>query len=323
MEKPGIDSTDNGSTKTTELLEVMNPPYAEELVELQKSIDAALGGLRETFRSINAAFEPTRSMMQAIMSINSAILTNINDSVEAFSKAFTSSMSKTLDTWRAAAEVSRYHIRLYRALNDMQWTPVYEQDDPFWANIVEAMMGKEDLEETAFRIELNKVIKTYFKTIHTASLVVAWDKNPLMRNRICVVKQAVQAHKRGLFYVSVPVLIIQIEGLLWDAINVGNEAAEAQINKYRNKYSRISNGFPAIKKPISIDIVEPSVERSITDLFQKEDLVHDLDSINRHRILHGADCSYGTWDTSGRLIVLLDTLQLLLYEYTKEIHKGA
>ncbi len=63
-------------------------------------------------------------------------------------------------------------------------------------------------------------------------LEASWAKDPLLKRRVPVLHQALQAHRLGMFAVSTPTLIAQFEGLVADAVSHTGRMCEADLRGY-------------------------------------------------------------------------------------------
>ncbi len=118
-------------------------------------------------------------------------------------------------------------------------------------------------------------------------------------NRQKIISAAIDAHTLGIFELSIPVILIQIDGMSKEELGV--------------KFYASANG-----KPKTIDVIESLASGGFTDGFllplressgitaQEKHRDNYPDSVNRHEILHGIDIAYPSLINSLKVLSLLD-----------------
>lgn len=127
------------------------------------------------------------------------------------------------------------------------------------------------------------------------NLLDEWKDNPLIERRYSIIRDAVEAHIAGLYTLSVPVLMAQIEGFMW-SVDTGTE----WINQRKLKQLFTSPMFGIYKSPM---------ERFVNTLlaqFRRDEQA--FPNLNRNAVLHGIDTSYSTILNSLQLIIILQIL---------------
>jgi hypothetical protein len=133
-----------------------------------------------------------------------------------------------------------------------------------------------------------------------------------------IIQQAVDAHNNGLFDLSVPVFLVQADGISAEILNVS-------FFSKRNKKPVTSEAKLAV---IEDGIDESSPEYyyrflpldMLTSLNKNTDDLQDYEEgiLNRHNVIHGYDCDYGNITNSSKGIILLKYLADLK-EYTLSV----
>ncbi len=125
-------------------------------------------------------------------------------------------------------------------------------------------------------------------------------------NRKPILEKAFTAHSRCDFELSVPIFLIQADGICWELIKI-------------NLYSKDRNGFPKIKK-----YVESNEANSFRSIFlypltenlpinySKKDRDQGFSELNRHQVLHGEAVDYGIELNSLKSISLLNYIVKVL-----------
>ena len=123
-----------------------------------------------------------------------------------------------------------------------------------------------------------------------------------------ILSQVLQAHDAGLYGVSIPAAIAQVEGVIADRFHRGGRL---QNKKLKEEY--IPELWPTAEDLKQLVDLEPVVAR-LVDAFVTRVFLADFDwgdpipRLSRHAILHGADIDYGTLQNSIQALVWLDVL---------------
>ena len=125
-------------------------------------------------------------------------------------------------------------------------------------------------------------------------------------HRKCVFRSAFSAHREGCYNLSVPILLIQADGIWWDKFsnslfreNQRNSVVRKQMSELKDSYHDAILSF--LKEPIPLWKPERERDSSFTGL-------------NRHQILHGEAVNYGNEQNSLKAISLLSCLRWVLAE---------
>jgi hypothetical protein len=171
------------------------------------------------------------------------------------------------------------------------WYPVATQlpDEPALIGLID----NGDIEELDRRL---------VETIENALDEIEWDITQIAPTRRLPIKEAFEAHRNGKYYLSIPVVLAQAEGICIDSFGEKLFAA-------RNGKSRISSSV------LKLDKTHPQYDYQLSSMSllavlgainatesHSEGLMIDF---NRHRILHGKSTDYGTKINSCKAISLL------------------
>lgn len=146
-------------------------------------------------------------------------------------------------------------------------------------------------------------LRTYYEGVFGApgfldQLAATWAAHPLLKRRISLLHEALEAHKRRMFAVSIPTLIAQFEGLVADAVNHTGSMGGAVLRSYAAKLA----GGEAVTGCMFTSFV--------SDVFLVQ-FKHGAIAppFSRHAILHGGDIHYATEVNSRTAILLIDNLR--------------
>jgi hypothetical protein len=136
-----------------------------------------------------------------------------------------------------------------------------------------------------------------------------WNRAPLLSRRIHLLRAGVNAHLRGDYACSVPILLPQAEGVVFDCFR---GVKELELARQDALLDRLIRSNPFDEDP---DSVLDKFAQAVHDYYLRQVLVSigrldELpDSMNRHVILHGRDVAYNTKLNSTRAIILIDYLR--------------
>jgi hypothetical protein len=129
-----------------------------------------------------------------------------------------------------------------------------------------------------------------------------------------VLLNAFRAHERGEFVLSVPVFLIQADGICLDAAKVQLYGKQNKKPRIAGVLSKVASGAitSAMLSPLSsnIPLTADSTQRNEPD-FPKG-------ALNRHQVLHGEVTDYGTKANSFKTISLLN----YICDVRKSLQKG-
>jgi hypothetical protein len=141
-------------------------------------------------------------------------------------------------------------------------------------------------------------------------------RNSNVDKRFSILKEGVTAHLKEKYYLSVSVLIPQIEGLLKDAEqevglkgviswkDLDDRCLKNAVNTLMGKWKEeiwINNK--------SVDLLNENFPKVIAYLYKEYNSERDEENqLNRHGICHGIQTNFGTATSSLRLILIIDRI---------------
>ncbi len=182
-------------------------------------------------------------------------------------------------------------------------------------------ISREDVKNAAIKYKqgnrkaITQLFLTSYKKNNNKLLtetVKSWENNPLFKDRMIVIKDALKAHTDGLYTLSIPTLLPIGEGIASDYCKkkeIDTSAIRSLGDKkIKNAFQELSrNGiYPFPFPDLFIEIVENMVYKNTT---QARDPFHK--KLNRHGILHGSYIKYYDEARSLRCFLLLDALSSL------------
>lgn len=175
------------------------------------------------------------------------------------------------------------------ALAERGWYISAEMDIPF-LRLLQAAIESGDLSV------IDKLMESWVVSSISEIEARAATRFP---NRAAIIAAAIQAHQRQEFELSVPVLLIQVEGMC--------------VQEFETKLYSTKKGVPNTKELAELMIDGPITEVFLIPLCQPSGLTANADyrsnypyAINRHEILHGINTDYASLTNSLKAISLMD-----------------
>jgi len=130
-------------------------------------------------------------------------------------------------------------------------------------------------------------------------------------NRAHIFRQAFNAHREGLYYLTVPTLLAQADGAFFEQLG---------------EYFFIRRGEESFTKlkdldPVSKALLAPFFNRTSIRLSSHE-RPDGFDGLNRHLVLHGESCDYGTEVRSLQAISFLYYVAVILASVVETDSRG-
>ncbi|WP_313755968.1 hypothetical protein [Tissierella sp.] len=214
--------------------------------------------------------------------------------------------TETLDRFRKEAEESSNELkkqllermeRFYNLMYNLGWAPHLEMNVAEARKIVEASA-------TCGEDELEVMINDYYTKKYNIEAIDYflnnWEKSKTLKKRIPILKQAINAHKKGDYFLSTCIFISQLEGVIADSENhignMGGTKIRGYLEKRVTETETYSFGY-AYKNFFN--------ERLYCSFEHGKSM---QSPIGRHAILHGADTEYGTEVNSLKVILIFDNL---------------
>jgi hypothetical protein len=110
-----------------------------------------------------------------------------------------------------------------------------------------------------------------------------------------VLSDAFNSHRSGFFYASIPVLIAQADGVVWEKLSILLYSSKREA--LRRRESELEESGIGLSEVLMWPLLEPT---SLN--LSKGERPRDFVGMNRHLVLHGEDTTYGSERNSLRAI---------------------
>lgn len=249
-----------------------------------------LGESQSLAQSLAAVFGPARSMWSQIQ--NSI---RIPESSTAWNLP---PMSQWQDSAQHLAEAASGFgalvIKYTATLIAFRWPPPTMDTD--FGDMQHIVDIRDSLPQTEAETEIDAFMLQRHGSDYVRERLDEWRHHRWIRNRVPILEAAVNAHVQGLYELSVPTLLPQIEGIIWEGY--GSTSGCHQPEEMTLATSLCSDG---------LDFLDDMAKRFFLDTVLHEfSLGQPVPGLSRHAILHGIDTHYATQINSLKLILLFD-----------------
>lgn len=149
-----------------------------------------------------------------------------------------------------------------------------------------------------FRKDFETALIECFGSDVLTDKITSWSNKGLRAERLSILEKAVKAHCAGDYFLSIPVILAQMEGVIAEGMGHLGRMKGADMSKY---IETLAHGY-AVKPFYSS--VKDYVTSTLFVEFKWGN--HLTSSLSRHAILHGADTDYGTEVNSLKALLLFD-----------------
>lgn len=149
--------------------------------------------------------------------------------------------------------------------------------------------------------KIDKIMIDWHSDETVQKMLENWREVSWLSQRWHIIELAIQAHLRGEYVLSIPVLLAQVEGII---ANNHNYSGWMSGKEWQRQFESLLHEALVLKGKNN------AMRNFVTEILLAN-FVHGNSiptSPNRHAILHGADTQYGTKANSLKLILLIENL---------------
>ena len=229
-------------------------------------------------------------------------------------QAFMVDISKRIDEMLKAAKIEAEKVAPYLSQANL-WIPPSIPSLELLHRLKAAISVSEPTPEI--------ITETFFKYFEEdqwnvlREIVGSWETHPYFKNRMPILRDALEAHIEGKYTLTVPTLLTQVEGV---ASSILKKTAGHTVDIMKNVVKNIDYGefLQAALKDILIDFItslagyatikpEYFTPEKFSELLKAKGQL-ESQVMNRHAILHGVQINYASKENSLRAFLLLDAL---------------
>lgn len=197
--------------------------------------------------------------------------------------------------------------KFYLILSKINWPPPYDGFIPSNINDVNRFVELYDKKGISFiKKDVNRLMQNWHSQSIIDKILNDWKSLVWLHDRLPILQDAILAHKDGLYTLSIPTLIPQVEGILVDNLRITGHMDSKKFKQYIESLLH-----PAlIIKNKNMNIKDFVANTLLTKFILGSG---DIVPFSRHSIAHGANISYATQSNSLKVILLINSLNKLLH----------
>lgn len=256
--------------------------------------------------AMSASYEAMQSIVHKNLQLPptaSHELEGLLSSISSWEKGYRISLDKFYESVRQLAQATGSLddtlLAFKTALVESQWPP--PRMDLDITDVRYILDLRDSLPKQEARSQIDTFMLERHDTAYVRNLLAEWKGRKWIKKRIPILEAAVNAHIEGKYELSIPALLPQIEGIIWDGYDYDGSTKQ----KYERDYaSKLCKGSPEDGEPDFLDLA--AEDFFLKTLLQSFDLGQPMPGLSRHAILHGADTDYATRVNSLKVILIFD-----------------
>lgn len=212
------------------------------------------------------------------------------------SSSFVSAFERLSRAWNRVIELLKERDRAAGILVELGWPPHQDLSAKELAAI--ARIYDREGPERAERSVADFMLEHYGVQA-LEGILEGWRRRRWLQPRLRILEESISGHKSGLYFLTVPALFAQIEGIIAEGFGHRGRMKSQDYEKYLEQL--LDTPLPehrAVKK-FMLDVVLASFVWGMQVSLP----------LSRHAILHGYDTRYGTKENSLKVILLFDYIQ--------------
>jgi hypothetical protein len=194
----------------------------------------------------------------------------------------------------AARELELLTSRFKTTLIACHWPPPTMSLD--FADMRRMVEARDSLPADQAEAQITSFMLQEHDSAYVSRRLESWKRHKWIKRRLPILTAIVDAHNQGLYELSIPALLPQIEGIIWDGYGFGDHPTLRQEKDYARL---LCNGGLDFLDQVAADFF-------LNTLLEDFQLGQPLPGLSRHAILHGIDTDYATAANSLKLILLFD-----------------
>ncbi len=285
------------------------PPHLFEFVKsISEAHERNMSGLRALFEGYNKNLQ---SINTFATSLNNSLtgISKVVEQVNSFGKKLNLILPDITKFFDFAESIRKYREIEKSVLIESGWF-ICPSLDPVPINWISKSVHNYRAGKRDSITNLMKWIYGDKEWKYLSEVVITWEKNRFFsKQRMKIIKDAIDAHKRGQYTLSIPALLPIIEGICGEfcmeqKIKVGKSRSKMKAQKMLSELGKKGEIYLS---EIVLEFIENQLYIETNQLRLRKNRKY----LNRHAILHGSYSGYADCARSLRCFLLLDVLTLL------------
>jgi len=220
------------------------------------------------FKEINARSQQMAGLIEDIsrtyQQIDSAYLEFLQTQIQQAKKELSSpqirSLAESAVDFIKSYETSRkLEERFAKILFSINWPPIWELTERQMQIVVDEYEKRSFADLAGFKKEMETDLLDYFDKEMLLGKLSFWEKNAKLAQRITILRKVMEAHIGNNYFMSVPVTLAQVDGILHESFcHKGKSNTQSTMKYVEQLYqdNKLRSFSDALRKYLSTEILD-------------------------------------------------------------------
>lgn len=241
--------------------------------------------------------------LQGISMPNESVINNIRQQVDTITNTINidkiqNEFEKSIERYNLENKYADRERQYISILSKFGWPPVWEMPITEIRTIIDKY---EELDSESFKQYIDEWHLRFCTDEIFENMIKKWSSIDVVEKRIHILKDVIKAHKNKNYTLSIPSILPQIEGTLYEYNNKRFNIGKKSIELYIDTLLQDRDEYLPVKGMIVDKLYEHFKWGSDTDKI-----------LSRHAILHGSNVKYNTQINSLKIILIYDLIVELI-----------
>jgi len=277
-----------------EIRKLVDSQYTQYIVEPISAIAESfkdiqlepISAIAESFKDIQ--LDSIRQSIELAGNYQLNILSSLNGVITGFAEALSKSIGPAIETF---SKIQKIFQEPQFQRFDYNWMVFLPFD--IMLDLYHLHLEGKDQEIKQLLTELSKDPEYHTKLIEKI------EHSMIFKKRIPILKDIIDAYQKRKYSMCIPVLLAQIEGIIWDYAESHNIRFKDKIVINGKEITLISS-----KTLLKHTKIKQKIDNYVTDHYLKKIYTENF----RHGILHGRDVSYDTEENAVKLLLFIRSI---------------
>lgn len=256
---------------------------SKRIIDISKVLNSQIEKILEPMKKVNEAYS---DIIRATTKIEFD-----------FQKFFNfDSFKESMDRIAKGIIETEKDLKLFKAIIvDLGYPP----DENMSIRAIRAIAQAHREDRKALLENIDDFMCDYYNSQLLTEIANNWETNCLLKKRIAILRNVIMSHNQGMYNVSIPATLAQLEGVIIDTFDIRGRVDGKIINILLKRLLKNRSDKYSFD-----DQILSFYRKNILSGFEHGKEVGS--EISRHAILHGGDTDYGKQSNSIKTILLFD-----------------
>ncbi|MDL5141669.1 hypothetical protein [Bacillus atrophaeus] len=189
--------------------------------------------------------------------------------------------------------------------------------------ILMRQIGREYVEngESNLKNTIDDIMKAHYNAQRIDEIKRHWECYSLLKDRLPLLRQSLNAHNLGMYAVAVPSILSQMEGIVIDGFDIKQRVSGSQFRKLLKILFKIEDDDNSKSDEHPFDFDSTIGKFYLNFILEHFEHGQDiLSPVSRHAILHGGakPSMYAKEEISLKMIMMMDSILYRISNLTQE-----